>query len=181
MWILKVCASKSEATFWEHYFAFEYGIPLTVFSTAQPSNGFGTRTNRRVVRSNRYHQLCRATNDRPADLARHPHHRPKGIAGNRQPERIAVQVRMFGDSRCTDTSPWHAHRVTINTSDPSLERQMIDRGYNPQPARRGTWKFGWSNLDYGAALRLAEDVSRVGDGLELALAAFLTTHKRQAA
>ena len=31
MWVLKVCASRVEATFWEQYFAFEYGIPTTVF------------------------------------------------------------------------------------------------------------------------------------------------------
>ena len=150
MWILKVCASKSEATFWEHYFAFEYGIPSTVFSTAGRQMGLEQATNRRVVRSNRYGQSRRATDDRPADLARASASPAKRHRRQSTARKIAVQVRMFGDSRRTDTSPWHAHRVTINTSDPSLERQMIDRGYNPQPARRGTWKLGWSNLDYGA-------------------------------
>jgi DNA helicase-2/ATP-dependent DNA helicase PcrA len=81
---------------------------------------------------------------------------------------------MFGDHRRTEASPWHAHRVYVNTSDLELQQHMVGRGYTTQPERRGTWKVGWSNLDYGVALRQAEEVSRAGDGLELALAAFLT-------
>ena len=174
MWVLKVCASRAEATFWEQYFAFEYGIPTTVFwavgrkmavSQQQIDELF-----RRIDTTSRAERLM-------ADLLispEHPHHRPKGIAGDRQPERIAVQVRMFGDGRRTETSPWHAHRIYVNTSDPALRSHMEARGYHPQPARRGTWKLGWSNLDYGATLRLAEEISRAGQGLDVALSAFLT-------
>ena len=81
---------------------------------------------------------------------------------------------MFGDDRRTEISPWNAHRIYVNTSDPALRERMEARGYHPQPARRGTWKLGWSNLDYGATLRLAEEISRAGQGLDMALSAFLT-------
>jgi len=174
MWVLRVCANRAEATFWEQYFAFEYGIPATVFwavgrkmaVTQQQIDELYAR----IDTTSRAERLM-------ADLLispEHPHHRPKGIAGDRQPERIAVQVRMFGDGRRTETSPWHAHRIYVNTSDPLLRQRMEARGYHPQPARRGTWKLGWSNLDYGATLRLAEEISRAGQGLDVALSAFLT-------
>jgi DNA helicase-2/ATP-dependent DNA helicase PcrA len=174
MWVLKVCASRAEATFWEQFFAFEYGIPTTVFwaggrkmaVTQQQINDLYAR----IDTASRAERLM-------ADLlisSEHPHHRPKGIAGDRQPERIAVQVRMFGDGRRSETSPWHAHRIYVNTSDPALRVRMEARGYHPQPARRGTWKLGWSNLDYGATLRLAEEISRAGQGLDVSLSAFLT-------
>ena len=174
LWILKVCANRPDATFWEHYYAFEYGIPSTVFWTAGRKMGLEQQQidelYARIDTASRAERLM-------ADLLispEHPHHRPKGIAGDRQPNRIAVQVRMFGDSRRTEASPWHAHRVYVNTSDLDLQQQMISRGYATQPGRRGTWKVGWSNLDYGVVLRQAEEVSRAGDGLELAFAAFLT-------
>ncbi len=174
MWVLRVCASRAEATFWEQYFAFEYGIPTTVFWAA----------GRRMAVSQQQIDALYARIDTASRAERlmadllispdHPHHRPKGIAGDRQPERIAVQVRMFGDSRRTEISPWNAHRIYLNTSDPRLKEQMEARGYHPQDARRGTWKLGWSNLDYGATLRLAEEISQAGRGLDIALSAFLT-------
>lgn len=174
MWILKVCKNRAEAIFWEQYFAFEYGIPTTVFFTAGRKMGIDQslidELYGRIDTASRAERLMADLYISPA----HPHHRPKGIAGNRQPERIAIQVRMFGDCRRTDISPWNAHRVYINTSDPLLKQKMIERGYNPGPGRRGTWKLGWSNLDYGAMLRLAEEISRIGGGLEIAYSAFLT-------
>jgi DNA helicase-2/ATP-dependent DNA helicase PcrA len=174
MWVLKVCVSRAEASFWEQYFAFEYGIPTTVFWTGGRKM---TVTQQQI--DDLYARIDTASRAGRlmADLlisSDHPHHRPKGIAGNRQPERIAVQVRMFGDGRRTETSPWNAHRIYVNTSDPTLKAQMEARGYHPQPARRGAWKLGWSNLDYGATLRLAEEISRAGQGLDVSLSAFLT-------
>jgi DNA helicase-2/ATP-dependent DNA helicase PcrA len=174
MWILKVCKSRAEAMFWEQCFAFEYGIPTTVFFTVGRKMAIDQalidELYDRIDTTGRAERLMADLHISPA----HPHHRPKGIAGNRQPERIAIQVRMFGDCRRTDASPWNAHRVYINTSDPLLKQKMIERGYNPGPGRRGTWKLGWSHLDYGTALRLAEEISRIGGGLEIACSAFLT-------
>ncbi len=174
MWVLKVCENRAEATFWEQYFAFEYGIPTTVFFTAGRKMGIDQtlidELYGRIDTTGRAERLMADLHISPA----HPHHRPKGIAGNRQPERIAIQVRMFSDCRRTDTSPWNAHRIYINTSDLLLKQTMIERGYNPGPGRRGTWKLGWSNLDYGAVLHLAEEISRIGGRLEIACSAFLT-------
>jgi DNA helicase-2/ATP-dependent DNA helicase PcrA len=174
MWVLKVCDSRAEATFWEQYFAFEYGIPTTVFWAVGRKMAVSQQQiddlYARIDTASRAERLM-------ADLLispDHPHHRPKGIAGDRQPERIAVQVRMFGDNRRTEISPWNAHRIYVNTSDSALRAHMEARGYHPQPARRGTWKLGWSNLDFGATLRLAEEISRAGQGLDVALSAFLT-------
>src|SRR5205085_5517018 len=31
MWILRVCSERDEAYYWEHFYAFQYGIPTTVF------------------------------------------------------------------------------------------------------------------------------------------------------
>jgi len=177
VWILKVCDDKAEAAFWEQYFAFEYRIPTTVF-VATSQNGavdqsFIDELYSRIDTAARAEQLM-------ADLLispDHPHYRSRSIASDRQSNRIAVQVRMFGNSRRTETSPWNAHQVYINTSDAVLKQRMIERGYNPRPGRRSTWKLGWSNLDYGTILRLAEDVARAGGGLEIARAAFVTNTK----
>ncbi|MGC9332700.1 MAG: 3'-5' exonuclease, partial [Anaerolineae bacterium] len=177
VWILKVCEDKAEAIFWEQYFAFEYGIPTTVFFTAGRNmavdQAFIDELYGRIDTAARAERLMADLSISPS----HPHHRPKGIAGDRQPTRIAIQVRMFGDSRRTETSPWHAHRGYVNTSDIDLKRTMIERGYTPRPGRRGTWKVGWSNLEYGSVLRMAEEVAQDGGGLEIATAAFVTNTK----
>ena len=174
LWLLRVCETKAEALYWEQYYAFQYGIPTTVFHTA----GRRMTITQEIVDAlyERIDTTARAEK-LMEDLylsAAHPHHRPKGIAGNRLPTRVTVQLRMFGDTRRSTRSPWNAHRVDINTSDEALREEMERRGYRPRPGRRGTWRVGWSNLDYGQALRLAHEVAAAGGGLEVAQAAFVT-------
>ncbi|MFQ5857170.1 MAG: UvrD-helicase domain-containing protein [Anaerolineae bacterium] len=177
VWILKVCRTRPEAFIWEQYYAFQYGIPTTVFFTdgrdMALEESLIDKLYRRIDTTTRAEQLMEDLFISPY----HPHHRPKGIAGDRQPTRVAVQFQMFGDTRRTSASPWNAHRVSINTSDLDLKQKTIKRGYDPRPARRGSWKLEWSNLDCGIALQLAEEIAQAGGGLEIAYSAFLTDTK----
>jgi DNA helicase-2/ATP-dependent DNA helicase PcrA len=177
VWILRVCCSKTEAIFYEQYFAFHYGIPTTVFHST------GRRmqmTNEQIARL--YNEI--STHERAlrlmADLSifpNFPHHRPKGIAGERLPDRIAVNLRLFGDTRRSEASPWSAHRVSLNTSDRKLEHHLQGLGFHTRPGRRKTWRIEKSNLDYDKADAFARDLAKKGENLEIARCAFLTDSK----
>ncbi len=180
LWILRVCFSKAEAQYYEQYFAFTYGIPMTVFFT----------TGRKMqLDEERIAELYKSidTRKRAQELMQDlriflefPHHRPKGIAGARLPDRIAIQLRMFGDTRRTDSSPWNAHRVSLNTSDRRLESTLQAQGNHTRAGRRQTWRIEKSNLDYAQADAFARELATQGGNLELARYAFLTD-KRSAA
>lgn len=177
VWILRVCRSKTEAIFFEQYYAFEYGIPTTVFHA----------TGRHMHLTNKQIAQLYARVDTRARAQRlmgdlrlfpdFPHHRPRGIAGTRLPHRVVVNLRLFGDTRYTDDSPWNAHRVSLNTTDRGLEAQLVQNGYHTRVGRRQTWRIESSNLDYDKADTFARSLAEQGGKLELARVAFLTETK----
>jgi DNA helicase-2/ATP-dependent DNA helicase PcrA len=177
VWILRVCSSRSEAIFYEQYFAFQYGIPTTVFHSS------GRRmqmTNPQIERIFSDIDTCERAQRLMADLGLFPeftHHRPRGIAGDRLPHRIVVNLRLFGDTRRTESSPWNAHRVSLNTTDRKLERALDDQGFHTRIGRRNTWRVESSNLDYDKADAFARRLAQQGGNLEIARFAFLTDSK----
>lgn len=177
LWVLRVCFSRAEANYYEQYYAFTYGIPTTVFTTTgrkmQMSEDMVARLFETIDTSKRALELMQDLRLFPE----FPHYRPKGIAGTRLPDRIAVNLRMFGDTRYTNSSPWNAHRVSLNTTDRSLEADLLAQGYNTRPGRRQTWRIEKSNPDYVQADALARELAARGGNLELARSAFLTNAK----
>ncbi len=174
VWILRVCRSRTEAIYYEQFYAFQYGIPTTVFHS----------TGRRMHMTNEQISQLYAGIDTQARALRlmqdlrlfpeFPHHRPRGIAGTRLPQRIVVNLRLFGDTRISADSPWSAHRVSLNTTDRPLEAALRERGYHTRAGRRQTWRIESSNLDYAKADTFARALAEKGGNLELARVAFLT-------
>ncbi len=99
IWILKVCADRGEAQYWESFFAFEYGIPTTVFHTR------GRHMRMTQAQINRlFSEIDTETNAHRllTDLGmdeRYPHYLPQGTFRN------VVNLRYFGDARQTEESP----------------------------------------------------------------------------
>ena len=145
IWILKTCQTRAEAQMWEQYYAFEYGIPTTVFDAAGHAS---------LMQQNHidflYENLDTASNAKR--LMRelylfhdYPSYRPKPISGNRSPDRQIVNFTMFS-KRVSQQSPWHAHRVSLNTTDRELEKQLQSQGHHTRTGRRNTCglkRFAW--------------------------------------
>ncbi len=178
IWILKVCNFKDEALYYEQYFAYEYGIPTMVFHTTGRQMRFTQDHIDRLYTSidtrQRAQRLMEALDLHPD----YPHHRPRGIAGNRALHRVVVNLSLFGDIRCSTTSPWHAHRISLNTSDLSLKQRMVDQGFSVRQGRRNTWYIGTCRLSYKEASDLTKALADAGGGLEIRQAAFLTNAKK---
>ena len=180
LWILRVCFSKAEAQYYEQYFAFTYGIPTVVFFTTGRKMQLDEERIAELYKNIDTHKRAQELMQDLRIFPEFPHHRPKGIAGARLPDRIAIQLRMFGDTRRTDSSPWNAHRVSLNTSDRQLELALQAQGNHTRVGRRQTWRIEKSNLDYAQADAFARELAAQGGNLELARYAFLT-EKRSAA
>ncbi len=174
LWILRVCFSKPEAQYYEQYFAFTYGIPTTVFFTTGRKMQLDEERVAALYKNIDTHKRAQELMQDLRIFSEFPHHRPKGIAGARLPDCIAIQLRMFGDTRRTSSSPWNAHRVSLNTSDRRLEAVLQAQGNNTRVGRRQTWRIEKSNLDYAQADAFARELAAQGGNLELARYAFLT-------
>jgi len=51
VWVLRVCATREEAKYWEAYFAFTYGVPTTVFHVSGRKMGVSQDTINRLYRA----------------------------------------------------------------------------------------------------------------------------------
>jgi len=178
VWIIKVCESRSEAQLWEQYYSTQYGIPTTVFDAIGGTNNL----NQDQIDS----LYSMIDTERNAKRLMHdlyifydyPHHRPKGISGNRLPDRQTVNFTMFSDKRRSHKSPWNAHRVSLNTTDRNLEKQLQLQGHSTREGRRNTWRVEKVRLNYSDALELANLLSQAGGGLDIAQSAFLVENKK---
>jgi DNA helicase-2/ATP-dependent DNA helicase PcrA len=178
IWVLKVCDTKDEAIYHEQFFAYEYGIPTMVFHTTGRRMRFTQEHIDRLYDSIDTHKRATRLMEELYLHPGFPHHRPRGIAGDRAPQRVVVNLSLFGDIRCTSTSPWHAHRIALNTSDLSLKQRMVDEGYSVRRGRRNTWYIGTCRLSYEEALALTKALADAGGGLDTRQAAFLTNAKK---
>lgn len=180
IWIIRVCKSRSEAQLWEQYYSVQYGIPTMIFDALK---GVCSFTQDQI--DSLYSMVDTKQNARRLmrDLyifQDYPHHRPKGGPGNRLPDRQIVNLVMFSDKRRTNRSPWNGHRVSLNTTDRVLEKQIKDQGHYTREGRKNTWRVETARLNYGSALSLAESISQSAGGLDIAKYAFLVENKKYA-
>ncbi|MBI5653467.1 MAG: UvrD-helicase domain-containing protein [Chloroflexi bacterium] len=179
VWVLRVCRSKAEAIFYEQYYAFNYGIPTTLF------HGCGrglALTEPEIARL--YDSLdTRARAARlMSDLGlffEYPHHRPKAVIRGAIADRKLANFKLFGDKRRSETSPWTAHRVSLNTTDRRLEKELHKQGYYTRAGRRKTWRLETSNLDYDKVETFLHQLAEKNKTLQVASFAFLTDTKSE--
>jgi len=171
IWILKTCSSSAEAGFYEQLFAFQYGIPTTVFPV---------RGRRMAMTSERVERLYQEidTESRALRLMQdlllceeYPHHLPRAVIRGDSARKI-VYFSMFGDHRTHIIRPWHAHRIHLVSSDPNLRRK-VDAVYNTRNGRGPTWRTEISCKNYDEALDLAKRLMGMDD-LELVCRSRLT-------
>ena len=176
VWILRVCPTREEAAYYEQFYAFEYGIPTTIFYVA----GRGKLT----VTQESIDRLFASidTRIRAARLmealglyASYPHYRPQGIASGAQLHRMVVHLTAFGGHPPSGQTPWFRHRVWLNTSDRIIEQQVSRGGVATRAGSRGTWRVERALRDFAESAGVAEEIAQAAGGAEIARWAAFTT------
>ena len=147
-WVLRSCADRSEAAYWEAWFAAEYGLPTARFHGPGRSPAMGDEDRQRLFDSLDTETRAKALMH---DLNLHPdfpHHRPQGGA-----RRQCLNLTMFSDRRSGDIG---YHRVQWSSNRPEVAEKLRDAGYPVRPGRReGTFRFETSHKSYTAAVDVA--------------------------
>jgi ATP-dependent DNA helicase UvrD/PcrA len=178
MWVLKVCNKREEAAYYEAYFAYKYGIPMTVF------HAFGNRLMKfgqqyidtlykEIDTESRAKQLMTDT----GLLSDYPHFSPQAIARNGR-KRVNINVVLFGDKRVSGQSAWSASRLSANTTDPEDMAVFKKLGYSVRAGRAGTFRSEIHNLDYAKIEQILDEIKEASDAnLHIAKYSFLTSRK----
>jgi DNA helicase II / ATP-dependent DNA helicase PcrA len=157
LWILRVCASRGEATWWESWYAAEYGLPTTCF------RGVGrTRPMSDDEIASLYAGLDTETRAKAlmGDLDLHPefpHHRPQR-GGRRQ----CVNLTMFSDQRIE----LGGHRVQWSSNREDLADRLLQAGFAVRHGKSASVRIETARNSYPDALELAHELAAAG-GMEL--------------
>jgi DNA helicase-2/ATP-dependent DNA helicase PcrA len=176
VWILRVCDTREEATYYENYYAYEYGIPTMIFHTAGRGDMVFTQESiDRLYTS--IDTRARAAN-LMADLdiqSAYPHHRPQGITDHNHSHRMLVHLTAFGGNSPSLQSPWYRHRVWLNTTSKVMEQQIIHGGVATRTGARGTWRVERAYKHLSQSITMSEQIALAAGGTEIARWATLTT------
>ncbi len=178
MWVLKICQSRSEAEYWEFYYAFYYGIPTVVFDT-------GNRNMK--LKQSQIDTLYQKINTkkRGGDLLEQellfesfPHWLPKGTIRH-QSCRLRVRLTMFDDRRKSLKSPWGMSRLSINTKDKQLKEEVENLGFKTRKGKFDDWRLELTSLKYEEIERSVERlIKNLKREVEVVKSACLTKNKR---
>lgn len=177
MWILKLCATRTEAMLHEALFAYQYGIPMMMFHAY--ANRAVQLTQNQI--DTLYHKIDTHSRAKQlmSDLSlmfEYPHFRPQATTKNGI-KRINVNVVLFGDRRSSQTSPWSASRLSVNTSNPKDLAGLKRCGLTVRSGRAGTYRVEAHSLDYG---KLEQLLANLGNELlpeQVVKYAFMTNKK----
>ncbi|HEU5152670.1 MAG TPA: UvrD-helicase domain-containing protein [Iamia sp.] len=156
-WILRMCADRAEAAYWEAFYAAEYGLPTACF------HGVGRRLSLDEERLERlYLELDTGSRAKALmeDLDLHPdfpHHRPANGA-----RRGSLNLTMYSDRR---TGIGH-HRVQWCTNRADLAERVAAAGL-PVRADKGSTRVETARKSYPEALLLAKHLAAAGGGLDI--------------
>ncbi len=179
MWILKTCAAKREALYWELFFSHAYGIPTLVFLTGGRKMTITQKDIdalfREINTTERVQSLFRDTG---LDFE-YPHYFPQGTThADETRGRLNIKVNMFGDRRKSALHPWGMSRISINATSPDFRRDLETAGFRTRKGKRTDWRLEIARLDYGKIEKLVEKISALHPHLVVVKGAFLTKHKK---
>jgi len=179
IWILKACDTKADATYWEFYFAFKYGIPTVVFSTSNRSMDISQdQIDKLYSEIDTKDKALKLMADLEIDPT-FPHHRPKGTSGYKNIDRQIVHLKFFEDPRRYKLNPWGMHRIALNTTDRKLEQKIKKSGFYTREGRKNTWRTEIAKMSYEEAENIAIKLGKEAGDIDISYEAFLTKGKEK--
>ena len=155
LWILRVCDSRAEASYWESFYAAEYGLPTVLFHGLGRNLAMGEEQISRL-----FDALDTETRAKElmVDLDLHPefpHIRPGG-GGRRQ----TLNLSMFGGERRTAGVDHHRVQWCSNRTD--VAERLISAGLPVRPSKHASLRFETMRKDYVEAVELARRAADAG-------------------
>jgi DNA helicase-2/ATP-dependent DNA helicase PcrA len=173
IWIIKTCATSSEARYFEQLLSVQYGIPTFVFFVRGRSMDIDQTMIDRLYRTVDTERAAgRLMSDFHLDR-RYPHHRPWAVVRGGLARR-QIHFTVFGDARTKTDGRCHEHRVQMNTSGEELRDKAKAAALLVRQGNKGTWRIETSRKDYDDAQSLVQQIAAL-DHFEIVSHARLST------
>lgn len=173
IWILKICSSKEESTFYEQLYSFKYGIPTTVFHDV----GRGITLTQKYI-DELFNEIDTESNviklmDDLLIFEDFPHHRANGVIRGGAIRRL-INLTFFGGRVTGIDKGWNSHRIAFNTSSDELESKAIRAGFPVRKGQRNTWRIETERVFYDEANEYGKSIQELDSDIEIVRRAKLT-------
>ena len=98
---------------------------------------------------------------------------PQGITDHGFVDRKIVHITAFGGRGPSGATPWHHHRVWLNTTSKILQDQVQHSGLATRSCARGTWQVESGYRDLLKSVEISEQVARAAEAAEVSVRAVL--------
>lgn len=170
-WILKICSTKGEASFYEQYYSTKYGIPTVVFSEKGRAISMNQELLNKLYREiNTYEAADRIMADHNLYID-YPHHFSSAVVRGNTARRI-VNISFFSCKKSA-RADYYSHRISFITSGEESREKFKREGFFTRKEKNSSWRVETERREYDEAEAFAKRLSAV-DSLDIIRKAKLT-------
>ncbi|WP_160683928.1 UvrD-helicase domain-containing protein [Clostridium sp. C2-6-12] len=175
MWIIKVCTSKGEATFYEQYYSVKYGIPTMVFNSRGRNITVSQEQIERLFKEIDSEGAAERLMEDEFLYKEYPHHL-SGAVIRGETSRKRINISFFGGKKSSQRG-LYSHRIGLNSSGDESKQKFIEAGFNVRKGERNTYRVETERALYDETEEFARKLSQVEEDFEILRKAKLTTDK----
>jgi DNA helicase-2/ATP-dependent DNA helicase PcrA len=161
IWVLKVCNSKGDATFYEQYYSVKYGIPTIVFNSRGRNITISQEQIEKMFKEIDTISAAEKLMEDEYLYKEYPHHLSNAvIRGNSVRKRI--NISFFGGKKCIERG-LYSHRIGLNSSGDDIKSKFIKAKFNVRNGQRNTFRIETERALYDEAEEFSRKLSEVDD------------------
>ena len=173
MWIIKVCSSKGEATYYEEFYSVKYGIPKIVFnSRGRHLNLTQEQINKMFKEINTFDAADKLMEEEFL-YKDYPHHISSAVIRGESIRKL-INLTFFG-GRKSEERGVYSHRIGLNSSGEEDKNKFISAGFNVRDGQRKTFRVETERALYDDAEEFSISLEDVNSEFEIVRKAKLTS------
>ena len=173
MWIIKVCDSRGEATYYEEYYSVKYGIPKVVFNSRGRNISLTQEQINKLFKEINTYDSAQKLMDEEYLYSDYPHHVSSAVIRGESVRKI-VNVSFFGGRKCEERG-LYSHRIGLNSSGEESKNKLVESGFNVRDGKRNTFRVETERALYDDAEEFSSKLASVEDAYEVVRKAKLTS------
>lgn len=172
MWVIKVCSSKGEATYYEEFYSVKYGIPKTVFNSRGRNITLSQDQINNLFKEINTFDAADRLMDEELLYKAYPHHISSAVIRGESSRKL-INLSFFG-GRKSEERGIYSHRIGLNSSGEEDKNKFIAAGFNVRDGQRKTFRVETERALYDDAEEFSRKLEEVNDDFEIVRKAKLT-------
>ena len=175
MWIIKVCDTKGDATYYEQYYSVKYGIPTIVFNSRGRNITISQEQIEKMFKEIDTINAAEKLMEDEFLYNEYPHHLSNAVIRG-DSIRKRVNLSFFGGKKSVQRGIY-SHRIGLNSSGDDSKNKFIEAGFNVRDGQINTYRVETERALYDEAEEFARKLSMVEENFEIVKKANLSNDK----